>query len=322
VSRRSLWLLLPLAVGLALVAWLLATVDLRATLEVLAHVSAAGLAALVVLSAVTHLVLADRLALCLNAGGDKVSRLTLVGQRLAAFAVSYATPGPQVGGESLQALLLARAGVPLARGAAALIADRTLESATTAAVLSTLAALAWARGVVPPVTLVALAPLWLVLAGGAAAYAAGARPLAALARRGWLPVALARTLAEAETNTVTLVADTPGLWPRAVVRSLAGWSLAWLEVWLVATSLGVTLGGLEAATVLAAARLAILLPLPAGLGAFEAAHVVAFEALGLGAGPGLAFAAVVRGRDVLAACVGAGIAAAHARRPPATVAAP
>lgn len=322
MTRRSVGLLLPLGVGLALVAWLLATVDLRTTLEVLARVSAAGLVALVVLSALTHLVLADRLALCLTAGGDRVRRLTLVGQRLAAFAVSYATPGPQVGGESLQALLLTRAGVPLARGAAALAADRALETATTAVVLSMLAGLAWARGVVPPVTLWALAPLWLVLAGGATAYAAGARPLAALARRGLLPVAVGRTLAEAERNTVTLVAGTPSLWPRAVTRSLGGWGLAWLEVWLVATSLGVTLGALEAATVLAAARLAILLPVPAGLGAFEAAHVVAFEALGLGAGTGLAFAAVVRGRDLLAAGAGAAIAAIHARRPPATVGAP
>ena len=322
MSRRAALLLVPLAGGVALACWLLVTVDLRATVGVLERVSPAGLGALLALSAVTHLVLAGRLALFLRAADATVPLVTLVGQRLAAFAVSYATPGPQVGGEPVQALLLARAGVPLATGAAALVADRALEGLTTAVVLSGLAGVTCLRGVVPAATLAALAPLWLVLVAMGAAYLVGARPLAALHRRRLLRGALGETLAHAEARTVTLLGRTPGLLPRAVARSALGWLLAGVEVWLVAASLGVSLSGLDVTAVLAAARLAILLPVPAGLGTFEAAHVVAFEALGLGAGPGLACAAVVRGRDVLAACAGAGVALLAARRPRTTVASP
>jgi len=56
---------------------------------------------------------------------------------------------------------------------------------------------------------------------------------------------------------------------------------------------------LQAATALVAARIAILLPMPAGLGALEASQALAMSSLGLDPAYGVAIALLIRGRDVL-----------------------
>jgi len=85
-----------------------------------------------------------------------------------------------------------------------------------------------------------------------------------------------------------------------------------VEVWVVLRFLELPLGLAETIAVITAGRLALLVPVPAGLGALEVSQVLAFGALGYPTGSGLAFIAVVRARDLLlGACglaLGAGLA--------------
>ena len=87
---------------------------------------------------------------------------------------------------------------------------------------------------------------------------------------------------------------------------LAGWLLGAVEAYLILYFLQIP-AGLVLATVVealgAGVRFATFL-VPASLGAFESANAAAFEAMGLGAGAGLAFSFVRRARQVVWIAIG------------------
>jgi len=87
---------------------------------------------------------------------------------------------------------------------------------------------------------------------------------------------------------------------------LAGWLLGAVEAYLILQFLQVP-GGLVLATVVealgAGVRFATFV-VPASLGAFESANAAAFEAMGLGAGAGLAFSFVRRARQLVWIVIG------------------
>jgi uncharacterized protein (TIRG00374 family) len=93
---------------------------------------------------------------------------------------------------------------------------------------------------------------------------------------------------------------------------LAGWLLGAVEAFVILLFLGVP-AGLVTATVIealgAGVRFATFL-VPASLGAFESANAAAFEAMGLGAGAGLAFSFVRRARQLAWIAIGMLILAA------------
>jgi hypothetical protein len=64
-------------------------------------------------------------------------------------------------------------------------------------------------------------------------------------------------------------------------------------------------------TALVAARIAILLPLPAGLGALEASQALAMESLGVDPSFGIAIAVMIRARDIVLGLAGLTLGGAH-----------
>src|SRR6185369_13386486 len=98
-------------------------------------------------------------------------------------------------------------------------------------------------------------------------------------------------------------------WRRLLISTgfhLAGWLLGAVEVYLMLVFLAIP-ADLVTATVIealgAGVRFATFL-VPASLGAFESANAAAFEAMGLGAGAGLAFSFVRRARQVVWIAIG------------------
>jgi len=63
--------------------------------------------------------------------------------------------------------------------------------------------------------------------------------------------------------------------------------------------LGINLTPLQTIGLLTAARIAILLPLPGGLGTLEASQVLALGAMGENTGVGLSISLLIRVRDVM-----------------------
>ena len=94
--RCLLWLIPPL-----LLVWVLRSVSLPDVWRVLTKVGPAQILVLVVANCLVSLTFSARWWLILRAQGHRISYLTLAGYRLAAFGVTYFTPGPQFGGEPL-----------------------------------------------------------------------------------------------------------------------------------------------------------------------------------------------------------------------------
>lgn len=243
--------------------------------------------------------------------------------RLAAFGVSYFTPGPHTGGEPLQILLVQRKhNVPTDAALAAVALDKIFDIFFNFSFLlislimmlrSTLLA-----DQIGPRSLVYLL-LWpLLLAGLLVAYRHGSHPIGWLLQWGRTQVrqiAALKTLRNSErmasfftalysgtlrseARMATLCQNREGLLVKALLVSAGTWGLLIAEFWLATHVLALDLDLMQTIFVMAAMRVAILLPLPAGIGVLEAGLVWAVQGIGLNAGAGIALAGLIRVRDV------------------------
>jgi glycosyltransferase 2 family protein len=121
---RLFWL----ALLAALLYWALRNAPLSEIWESLKLLQAWQLAALLALNTGIFALITARWWIIVRAEARRVPFLPLVAYRLAAFGMSYFTPGPQVGGEPLQILYLKNAyGLTTVRATAAVIMDKLLE---------------------------------------------------------------------------------------------------------------------------------------------------------------------------------------------------
>lgn len=318
--RTILWIAVPVLLG-----WALRGVSLREVGRILAGLTPGRAAILLALNLAFTAVVTGRWFLILGALGERLSGrvfLKLAAARLAGFAVSYLTPGPQFGGEPVQ-LALARKGTGLAypRGTASLLIDRSFELAGN---LAFIGLGLWAFGTRIFGTQGSGAGRVLLAAGGILAgllplaylgsVFAGVRPLSALSARmsrifpGSPWGRLEGFLREAESEV--------GAYGRKPFRAaahlafsfLAVQGLATAELWLAMGFLGAPLDFQGTLLLLAGGKLALYAPVPGGLGALEAVQRILVTWLGHSPGTALALSAWGRVRDLLFAL--AGLAAA------------
>jgi glycosyltransferase 2 family protein len=312
LRRHLLWL-----VAVLLLALTLRAAPLAAVASALGRLDGAAILLLALANAVVLITLSGRWWLMLKGEGYSLPYLSLVGHRLAVFALSYLTPGPQFGGEPLQVVLLERKhSVARAPALAAAALDRLLELLVNFGVLLAGVLVIWRWRLLSnlylpgaaALTLGIVALLLLILL----ALAAGWRPASRLLRLrapGWFsrrwPAALAakaaaarRDVAASEDEAQRLLRRSPAAVGGALLVSLVSWAALVGEYWLMVYLLGQPLSLLQLITALTAARLAFLLPIPGGLGALEASQMIAFGALGLDPALGLAAALVIRARDL------------------------
>lgn len=316
-----------LGAALLLLWWTLGSVDLGGVLARLQLLEPAQLALLAVVNLAVLATFSARWWLLLLAQGYRIAYWQLVAYRLATFAVSYFTPGPHFGGEPLQVYLVAtRHRVPLAAAVAAVLVDKTLEMATnfiflTAGVL--LLARQQMLGGIDPVQLLGGSLLLLALPLGLlVALFWGGQPLSALlvaldrmrgrwaARRGrtagplWAETRVGLAIRRSEAQSVALCRQHP----RIVLLAVGASGLSWLavagEFWLMTRVLGLTLTWPGVVTALLASRVALLLPLPAAIGALEASQTLAMQLAGQPPAAGLTLSLLIRGRDSLLGLAG------------------
>jgi len=308
-AKRWLYLAIWLFV-LALLGWTLSSVPLGDIWRVLRRLTVPQIGLLLVVNALVVLTFGGRWWALLAAMDHRLPYGLLALHRLAGFGVSYFTPGPQFGGEPVQVLLTRkRHGVPVATAAASVGVDRLIEvlvnlSLLLAGLVVTLRGqLAGSRlslGLLVPVGLLLALPVaYLILLWS------GRTPLTnLLARRErWLQATALHRLRDAaqesEHRATTLFREKPGSILIALLASLVSWAGIIGEYWLMLAFLGVNLTPVQLISVLAAARIAFLLPLPGGLGTLEAGQVLVFAMLGLDPAVGLSASLLIRGRDVL-----------------------
>ena len=313
------WLtLLAWAAGLALLAWALRQVSWPDLWAILRGLTAAQLGLLALLNLVILLALTARWRVFVRTLPQHISFLTLFKARLAAFSVSYFTPGPQFGGEPMQVIALRSQTIPTSAATATVALDKLVELLTNFTVLALGVMALWAVGIGDArsrvlvsllaaglllLPLIYLALLWKQRHPFAAVF----RWLAARRGQGRLKQGLGM-LAESEALAGELARTRPEVLLRALIWAGLAWALMLLEFGLSARFLGAALSPVETLAALDAARFAFLLPLPGGLGALSSSLVLVFSAMGYDPNAAMALMLYIRARDLIIGAAGAFLA--------------
>jgi len=289
--------------------WALRDVPLSGIWNTLRQLKLWQLGLLFTINAVVIVCMTMRWWLVVRAESPRVPFVPFIGYRLSVFALSYFTPGPQVGGEPLQVIYLRRYhNISMARAVSAVIVDKLLEFLGNF-VLIGIGLVAIARvgilpenGSLPTVGWAALAALmaWppvhlALLYRGRHPVSAGLR--AALSRyrkKHWFRLAVV-----SEYLAGTFVRRHPRALLGALAASLVAWTGMGSEYLLMLGFLNIDLTLWEALAALTASLLAFLIPLPGGLGALEASQVLALGALGYPAALAISLTLLIRARDLV-----------------------
>lgn len=312
-----------------LVLWGLRNVPFSQIADTLRTLQASELALLLVINIFIFLLFSSRWWLITRAQGYKPPFLSLVGYRLAAFGISYFTPGTQFGGEPLQVYLLEdRQQIPHTKALAAVSLDKLFELLANFTFLLAGMILILSGGVLPALgnplaltvvgallglPLLYLTALWI---GKTPLTSAGKRLSTTLSKNDRLHNLMA-VITETETQIGILLKTRP--WTVLCILPLSGviWLLMLTEYWLALRFLGIQINLAGAVMALTAARLAFLTPLPAGLGALEASQVLALGALGYSPAVGISISLLIRARDIAFGLIGLwwGALQTHRRAP-------
>jgi glycosyltransferase 2 family protein len=334
LSPRLLWLVL-----LALLLWWALQnaplAEIGASLQLL---QLWQLGALLGLNTAIFALITARWWLIVRADARHVPFLPLVAYRLAAFGMSYFTPGPQVGGEPLQILYLQKSyGLTAVRATSAVIMDKLLEFLANFLFLAIglfmvaqsgmLAQLTPPGWTVIPLALILLWPLVhiLLMVRGIHPLSIVLAPVKAFLSADFTDYAdfslkFLRNLRMKLLNFIRLIIVSERFAARfcrrhllallaALSVSLLSWAGMVLEYLWMLDFLAAPLTFPQALAALTVVRLSFLAPLPAGLGALEASQVFAATAFGLPAALGISLALLMRGRDILLGGLGLLIAA-------------
>ena len=297
------------AAAFILVGLTLREIDLAGVRRALGSLDFTGISVLALVNLFILGLMTLRWWLVLKEFGHPVGFFRLAGYRLAGFGLSYFTPGPQVGGEPLQILLLRRKeNLPAGAALASVFLDRLsdmLANFTFLAFGLTLLSLDGMFGGSPgrwgwiPASLAALLPAFYMLA-----LRRGRRPLGILAAflssrtRSTRVSAFGVSLSQAEEQIGLFMGK--NLWTQAWIAFVSAgiWAAVILELYLLLSFLGLSVDLRQVIVILTVTRVAFLLPLPGALGVLEAGMVLSVGWAGFDPSYGMAASLVIRARDV------------------------
>lgn len=316
---RTRWLTaLIWGIAIALVIWVLRQISWPETWQTLRRLTPAALAFLILLNACILLALTARWRVFVKALAGSAGLLSLLQARIAAFSVSYFTPGPQFGGEPLQVIGLKQQGLSSVEATATVALDKLMELLTNFTVLAVGALALWQVGLADSghrvwfsllaLCLLALPLVYLVaLWRGRLPFSVLFRWWAARQKRGRLKHGLG-ILAESESLAGSVAHQRPGVVFVGLLWAGVAWVLMLMEFALSARFLGIPLSPVETLAALTAARFAFLLPMPGGLGALASSQVLVFTAMGYDASAAAALVIYIRIRDLTIGLVGLALA--------------
>jgi glycosyltransferase 2 family protein len=298
--------------------WAIHEIPILEIFATLLRLSPLGLIGLSLVNVLILLLFAGRWLLVTRALGQRLHILSLLIYRLAGFGVSYFTPGPQFGGEPLQVHLLHKHhNISGGAALAGVSVDKMIEVLANFSFLVLGLMLVFRASLFNiselflfiPVALITLPLIYLALLRFAR------RPvtwtLIRLSLPGkWNP-AFERArfhMISAEEQVANIVSKQPRFLIAALGLSLITWGIMIFEYWFTLQLLGIRLELAQVIIALTAARIAFLLPIPAGLGALEAGQVAAMQILGLEPAIGISVSLIIRARDFTLSSLGLGLA--------------
>lgn len=317
MMKRLLWLSPWLIAGLLLV-WVWYSVSLTETMALLSELGWNQIIALVMINGLVLLILNGRWWLILYGLGHHLPYLTLTGYRVAAFGLSYFTPGPLIGGEPLQVYLLEQYHrVPRATAIAVMTVDKLLEWMVNVLFLLIGVAFILQQQLLQPAlaSKIVTFSLFLSILPFAFLFAIWQRryPISSFWQLGdhlsFLRThptyqKISQTIRESETITTDFCQQAPLALFSSLLISLLGLLALLVEYWFMLTSLGIELTFSQLMAALAAARVALFLLIPGGLGAIEASQVLALSQMGFNPAVGVSISLLIRARDVILGAIG------------------
>jgi uncharacterized protein (TIRG00374 family) len=329
MSRATFITLLLWSLALGLAAWTLRQLPLAAMGAAVAGLTPGQWLLWLLLNGVVMALSTGRWQLFARALGDRVALWPLLLIRMAGQTVSFLTPGPQFGGEPLQVYWLCRRhGIALHRAVLALGLDRFFDLWVNIAVLLAGVGLLLLTRLVPSqdwagtllllsLVLLALPALALLILRQPAWLAAR---LGALATRWERHPRLARSGAALSEHWQALQTELRALLQQrrtslfvGLLLSLLGWVFILGELRALLWFLNLAVTPADFVLLFVAIRLAMLLPLPGGIGTIEAAVLWCFGTLNLGTPEALGLIALMRLRDVAILAFGLSSLAAMGR---------
>jgi len=306
VLRIFVWILVPLAAW-----WSIKDISLSEIGENFRQIGLQAILVLVVINMFIFVLFSFRWWMILRAQDLRISLISVIGYRLAGFGVTYFTPGPQFGGEPLQVYLLKeKEGVATSPAATSVSIDKLLELLANFSFLLVGVTVLVFSGILNT------GSRYVLILAPALLFAVPVIYLLAL-RTGRLPITfifeklgklfthskryqgLLITLKETESLVSVFCRQNVKALLVGALLSLAIWALMVFEFGLMLQFLGVQFNLVQILVALTAARIAFLLPFPAGLGTLEAGQVMAMGLIGVSPAIGISLALLIRARDVL-----------------------
>lgn len=311
VFRILVWMMIPLAAW-----WSLKEITITEIVENFRQVGLQAIFVIIGLNIFIFILFSFRWWLILRAQGYHASLLSIIGYRLAGFGVTYFTPGPQFGGEPLQVYLLTeREGMMTSPAAASVTVDKLLELLANftflligVAVLifaGVLQSASYAALIVIPAFLLALPILYLL------ALRVGRHPVSSTLELigGRFPTSskfkgMMIVLKDTESQVSEFCQENVLALIVAALLSAGIWVMMVFEFGLMLQFLGIRFNLVQVLVALTAARIAFLLPFPAGLGTLEAGQVMAMGLIGVNPAVGISLSLLIRARDVVFGGIG------------------
>lgn len=224
--------------------------------------------------------------------------------RMSGFAAGYLTPASQVAGEPIRVAMLHTDGVPLKEGTSSVIIDLAFEiSAVVLFIVSGLIlavgeglggdALYAGAGFIALLVFLLIGFFWSTASGNG--FFSGFFRFTRLHRVKRLQQTY-EWIVDTERLMKKFFAGKPGVIALIVVMSLIMVSFKAIEAYYIAYFYGVKLGLRDVFLLATLPGIALLLPVPAGLGVYEGSNAAIFSLLNLTLNP-VAFAAIIRIRD-------------------------
>jgi uncharacterized protein (TIRG00374 family) len=306
IIKILMWLLVPLAVW-----WSLKDIPLSEISKNLRQIGLPAVLILIGINVFIFILFSFRWWMIMRAQGWRISLLSVIGYRLAGFGITYFTPGPQFGGEPAQVYLLkVKEGIPLSPAVTSVAVDKLLELLANFSFLLVGVSVIILSGVMKSADTLPLILFPILLLTFPVIY------LLAL-RTDHLPVTYLlgktskfKSMGTKHPGRINMIRETESqvaiFCQRNVIVLLAGaflsvviWVLMVLEFGLMMNYLGVQFNLVQVLIALTAARIAFLLPLPAGLGTLEAGQVMAMGLIGVNPVIGISLSLLIRARDIL-----------------------
>ena len=313
---KNYWKLAVWLLALFLAAYAVSIVPFGAVFGTLARLRPGQIGLLAAVNLGIILLMTVRWWWILRSKDHRLPFLAIVRYRLAAFGVSYFTPGPQFGGEPLQVYYLhENHQISTSEALTTLTLDKLLELLANFTFLAFGVLVVVSGGYLNPQEnlpiLLSVFTLVLLPWGYLLLLYLAKKPLSALTRSRFArrPGQAGRrsfflAIEDAEIGMVHYCRESTLTVLGLMAVSGAVWAALVFEYWLALGFLGAQLDLWGVVVFISAARLAFLTPLPGGLGALEVSQVLAAQALGFGPEMGVSIGLIIRLRDVIFGLIG------------------